>query len=106
MNNYNKGTFQNTYDGGNGDAIWEFLNSERAVTMMETATYLYRPAVEPLSNELEQRFGSVVREDRVKQMIGHMVRQIVEARGYRVDRNNVKIRREDNIFKRGTRYIA
>ena len=71
---------------------------------METATYLSRPAVEPLSPYLVKRFGDQVREDRIKQMTGHMVRQVIESRAYRVDRNNVRINRAGNIFVSGTRY--
>jgi hypothetical protein len=39
-------------------------------------------------------------------MIGHMVRQIMEERGYRLDRSGVRIRRRNNIFFSGSRYLA
>ena len=101
---YNPDRFSSTYETEQGAEIWEFLNSRENVVRMETATYLFRPAVEPLSPMLFDRFGAHVKIDRIKQMIGHMVRQIMEARGYRIDRNDVRITRENNIFTRATRY--
>lgn len=98
--------FSSTYEKGGGPDLWEFLNSPDNVVRMETATYLSRPAVEPLSPKLFERFGEHVQADRIKQMIGHMVRQIMEGRGYHIDRNGVRITRSGNIFTRGTRYIA
>ena len=41
-------------------------------------------------------------DDRVKQMIGHMVRQVMESRGYRIDRRDVSI--GSALFSKGTRY--
>jgi hypothetical protein len=71
---------------------------------METATYLSRPAAEPLSPYLVKNFGESVKADRTKQMIGHMIRQIMESRGYQVDRGNVRITTPDNMFTSATRY--
>lgn len=101
---YDPARFAGTYQLEHGREIWGFINEAENVVRMETATYLSRPAVEPLSPLLTVRFGNKVRGDRIKQMIGHMVRQVLERRGYRVDRNNVRISREGNIFTSGTRY--
>jgi hypothetical protein len=49
---------------------------------METATFLERATVEPLAPGLLMEFGPDVGEDRIKQMIGHMARQFMEAIGY------------------------
>ena len=45
-------------------------------------------------------------QDRITQMIGRMVRQILEPRGYRIDRQNARIPAPTNIVASGTRYIA
>ena len=90
----------------NGAEIWAFLNSIENIVRMETATYLGRPAAEALSPQLLALFGSAIAEDRMKQMIGHMIRQILESRGYSVDRGNVRINREGNIFSSATRYVS
>lgn len=106
MLNYEAARFAGTYKAQNGRAIWTFLNEPENIIRMETATYLSRPAVEPLSPYLLDRFGDAVRQDRLKQMIGHMVRQLLENRGYRVDRNNVRITRDGNMFASATRYLS
>ena len=87
-------------------AIWRFLNERENVLRMETACYLGRPAIEPLSPMLLQRFGPSIKRVRLKQMIGHMVRQILEARGYQLDRSTVKITRIGNIFASGSRCVT
>ena len=102
---YNPERFNTTYEARNGPEIFAFLNRNENHIRMETATYLSRPALEPLSSFLLERFGDWIREDRIKQMIGHMVRQIMEQRGYRIDRSNVPITRDGNMFSRATRYV-
>lgn len=101
---YNPEHFRSTFEKANGDQIWAFLNEHDNIIRMKTATYLSRPAVEPLSPELLEKFGDPIREDRTKQMIGHMTRQIMERLGYKLDQNDVRITIEGNMFSRATRY--
>ncbi len=102
---YRPDKFAMTFKAEGGRMIWDFLNERETVLRMETASYLGRPAIEPLSPLLLQRFGPSIKRVRLKQMIGHMVRQIMEARGYRLDRSNVKISRIGNMFASGSRYV-
>ncbi len=102
---YRPDKFAHTFKDEGGQALWDFLNAPETVQRMETASYLGRPAVEPLSPFLLKRFGPAVKRVRIKQMIGHMARQVMEARGYRLDRSNVKISRNGNIFASGSRYV-
>ena len=102
---YRPDKFVNTFKEEGGQALWDFLNEPDNVLRMVTASYLARPAVEPLSPALLARFGPSIKRDRLKQMIGHMVRQVLEARGYRLDRGNVKITRVGNMFASGSRYV-
>jgi hypothetical protein len=104
VNEYNAGRFGGTYKGSNGRRLWAWLNDPLNVRDMQTATYLGRPAVEPLSPGLVAKFGDEVAEKRTKQMLGHMVRQIVEPLGYVIDQQDVPITREGNIFRYATRY--
>ena len=76
---------------------------ETEYVRMETATYLARPAVEPLAPGLLAEFGEDVAEDRVKQYVGHAVRQIMEFCGYHLDQQSVRISR-DSLFTRASRY--
>jgi hypothetical protein len=73
------------------------------VVRMETATYLDRAAVEPLAPGLLRMFGPEIAEDRLKQMIGHMARQIMEALGFELDRSGLRITRE-SMFTTAARY--
>ncbi len=102
---YRPDKFANTFKDEAGQAIWDFLNEPDNLLRMTTASYLARPAVEPLSPALLQRFGPSIKGVRLKQMIGHMVRQILEARGYQLERSTVKIARIGNIFASGSRYV-
>ncbi len=101
---FDAGSFKDIADSPLGQELWGFLHEPDNLVRMETACYLSRPAIEPLSPGLLIRFGEPVRQDRIKQMIGRMVRQTIEPRGYQIDQQNVRITRE-NMFTSGTRYV-
>lgn len=101
--NYNSQQFSDLFNSKFGQDVWKCLNEHDNIIRMETASLLKRPAVEPLSEILVDKFGDDVREDRTKQMIGHMVRQIMEARGFAFNAHNIVIRFGD-LFSRGSRY--
>ncbi|MCP5074343.1 MAG: hypothetical protein GY947_13785 [Rhodobacteraceae bacterium] len=103
---YRPDKFQMAFETRGGAAIWAFLNRPDNLLRMETATFLGRPAVEPLSPLLLAEFGDAMRATLLKQMVGHMVRQVMEQNGYRLERGNVKIPRKDNIFGSASRYRA
>lgn len=103
---YNAKRFSTTFENEEGATIWSFLTGRENIIRMETATYLSRPAIEPMSPLLVERFGSKISTDRIKQMMGHMVRQIMEQRGYRLQQGNVKITSYNNIFSRASRYTS
>ncbi len=85
--------------------MWDFLHEPDTLLRMETAAYLGRPSIEPLSPFLLARFGNSVKHGRIRQMIGHMVRQVMEARGDHLQQGNMKITRIGNIFSRGSRFV-
>jgi hypothetical protein len=102
--NYDPGTFTALAATPLGRSLWAALTSASYVAAMTTATALGHPAVAGIESELLRDFGRDVLDDRVKQMIGHMVRQIMEQRGFVIDQQKVKI---DSIpFYAGTRYKA
>lgn len=104
--NYVPGHFISTYNSQDGAVIFDFLKERDNIVRMKTATYLSRPAAEPLSPYLVEKFGPVIATDQVKKMIGHMIRQIMEHCGYQFDRSGVPIKREGNIFSSAARYSA
>jgi hypothetical protein len=85
-------------------AIQDYIESNDALIRMEAATDLVKPAAEVLSAQLINRFGEVVKKDRVKQFIGWYIRKIMEAHGFFLDQQNCKVCSPNNIFTRGARY--
>ena len=105
MGEYAPKSFKALYEDPMGQELWKFLTEWETIIRMKTATHLGKPAVEPLGTILWEKFGDKVREDRTKQMIGHMARQIMEGQGYNVDRSGVRIAGyQNNIFSSATRY--
>ena len=100
---YRAQNFRDLADEQLGKDIWAFLKHPDNLIRMETATFLERAAVEPLAPGLLRHFGTEIAQDRLKQMIGHMTRQIMEAMGYEIDRQGLRITRE-SVFTSATRY--
>ena len=86
------------------DGLWRFLNEPGVVTQMENASNDRRPAVEGISVELVLRFGHDVGQDRVKQFIGYLVRQVMERNGYAHESYGHTVR-ENPVFTKGSRYV-
>ncbi|MEM7440054.1 MAG: hypothetical protein AAF393_10675 [Pseudomonadota bacterium] len=86
-------------------ALWNWLQEEPQRLVMQVAARLHRPPVEALSYPLTDSFPAVCSQHRKRQMVGHMVRQIMLADGFQPDRSNVKIISRTSIFKRGSTYL-
>lgn len=99
-------TFKALYAEEQGKAIWNYLNTEKSVTRMEAVSDVGKPAVLAVEEGLLSQCGVLERvkhislpnksdddkhNDRIKQMIGAMVRQVMEHHGYQLHANNVKI---------------
>ncbi|MEN8136635.1 MAG: hypothetical protein ABFS18_14045 [Thermodesulfobacteriota bacterium] len=100
---YNAGNFSDYAELSLGKDLWKFLNREDNIIRMETATDLGRTAAEAISKKLLEEFGADVKVNRVKQMIGHMIRQIMENRGYQIGSQNVKVN-DKRLFVKATKY--
>jgi len=100
---YDPWRFTDLADTKLGRDLWQFLNERDHVLRMETASELSRPAVEAVATRLVAEFGDDVRDHRVKRMIGHMARQVMEHRGFVLDAQNVRVRTGD-LFTRASRY--
>ena len=101
---FDPGNFKTIYESDFGQELWAYMSRADSLIRMETASFLERPAVEPLSPGLLQLFGEKVREDRIRQLLGRMARQLLENRGYQIDQQSVRIPAEHNVFSSGTRY--
>jgi hypothetical protein len=82
--------------------LWALLSSQENIVRLETAVAMRRPAVEGISDTLVSEFGSEINHPGVKQVIGHMVKQIMDALGYEVDRPRVRTR--SGFFSTGMRF--
>ncbi|MCB0637362.1 MAG: hypothetical protein KDC54_12125 [Lewinella sp.] len=102
MTDYDPGRFTDVSDTPIGKKLWAFLNKPETVASLEVASDLGKPAVCGIENTLLEEFAEDILEDRIKQLTGHMIKQIMESRGYVVDQNNVSIRSVP--FTKGTRY--
>ena len=99
---YVAGRFVSDANTSLGREIFDFLASDASIDAMEVASDLGSPAVAGIEEKLLRKFGERVLPDRVKQMIGHMVRKIMEDEGFIVDQSDVKM--GSVPFSKGTRY--
>lgn len=103
---FNAGNFSDVAESDFGKRLWAFMNERETVVRMEAATYLFRPALEVVQPYLIERFGNEVsneNNDRIKQMIGKMARQVMEHHGYQLDQMGVRLRRNE-LFLSAARY--
>lgn len=105
MHTYRPDKFAHAYEKLNGQKYWSWLQQRHVVQIMEAACYLRRPAIEAISPMLKDAFPDVLFTLTLRQMIGHMVRQILEARGFHLKRANVRISQKDNVFRFGSAYV-
>lgn len=103
MFNFYAGSFANIADTSIGRELWLFLNTEEVLVRLDTTTFLKRPALEGLQPQLLEKFGKNIKPDRWKQMIGRMVRQIMERQGYILDQTGVRTR-VGELFTSASRY--
>src|SRR5690606_40564665 len=82
---YSPDKFASLYASELGQRIWAFLTRDDNVARLETASQLSKPAVEGIGEDLLAEFREEILADRVKQMVGHMVRQILEQRDWVLD---------------------
>jgi hypothetical protein len=99
---YRPEKFASLYASELGQRIWAFLTRPEQVARLETASGLSKPAVEGIEEQLLEAFREEVLADRVKQMVGHMVRQILEQEGWVLDQADVKL--QSVPFTKAARY--
>ena len=96
-----------------GQELWSFLSETENIIRAETAADLRRTSVEalerPLNEKFETLFLEVLEKDRLKgekkllrfkQMIGHMVGQIMASKGYLKDKQGVILPKRKDVSAR------
>jgi len=110
---YDPWKFIELYKTELGQEIWRFLCLPANIVRAETAVDLKRTSIEalerPLNEKFEKQFRELINEDkakgkqktlRLKQMIGHMVGQIMASRGFIKDKQGVILpSREDEPYR-------
>ena len=91
MDPFDATQFQADYATEVGQRLWIFLNRADIIARMETATDLGQAALHAVEDQLLDEFGDAVLADRTKQMIGRMVRQIMERLGYEHVTSDVRL---------------
>jgi len=102
MLTYRAEQFASLYASPLGQRVWAFLIAADNIARLETASELSKPAVEGIAEQLLAEFREDALIDRVKQMVGHMVRQILEQRGWVLDQTDVKV--QSVPFNKAARY--
>ncbi len=101
---YRPDQFADMFESPLGISLWAFITSPTNQIRMETACDLKRTAAEALVYPLVLEFGDAIRQPRMKRMIGHMIRQVMEQRGFKLEQKNVRVRTGD-VFVRASRYV-
>lgn len=99
---YSPEKFASLYASELGQRVWAFVTLPENVARLETASQLSKPAVEGIEEQLLAEFREDILADRVKQMVGHMVRQILEQQGWVLDQADVKV--QSVPFSKAGRY--
>lgn len=91
--------------------LWAFLCRGDNLVRAETATFLRKPVLEALGPVLLESFDVFNEKitdksifDKYKQLAGNMVRQIMEAKGYQLEKTGVQVVNK-TIFKTAARYV-
>jgi hypothetical protein len=94
-------THLDIYETAQGRELWDFLNDPISIARMQAVSDVGKPALLGVEKGLIDKFSIQARADvnendkaqfdRLKQMLGAMVRQIMERTGYRLKSNNIKV---------------
>ncbi|HIQ33074.1 MULTISPECIES: hypothetical protein [Acinetobacter] len=116
MTEFNSKNFVELYQTLQGQELWRFLNTEKAIIQMKTASDLNKPALLGIEKDLLRSGLMQTKEqieslgidgkiyDRTKQMLGAMVRQIMESEGYKLHSKNMRVVTSSKIFYAATLY--
>ncbi len=113
---FNSKNFVELYQTKQGQQLWQFLNTEKAIIQMKTASDLNKPALLGIEKDLLRSGLMQTKEqieslgidgkiyDRTKQMLGAMVRQVMESEGYKLHSKNMRVVTSSKIFYAATLY--
>jgi hypothetical protein len=83
MLKYEPRQFRDVWTRASSKRMWKYLTSHDALIRMDVAVEIKRAPYEGVASPFESEFGHLLDDQRVKQMVGHMIRQIMTFHGYR-----------------------
>jgi hypothetical protein len=88
-----------------GPKLRQFFDSSVIVALLEGSVKLRRPAVEAIEERLFEYAKEEVQNQRVRQLVGHMISHLMEELGYELDQPEVRLP-SGVLFTCGARYRA
>lgn len=73
-------------------SLWRFLNKPDQVVRLEVASELGHAALDGVIVDLERKFNRSLRGKRTKQMVGAMIKRVLESRGWRIGKTGIRVR--------------
>jgi len=86
-----------------GPKLSQFFASPIVVALLEGSVKLRRPAVEAIEEQLLEYAKDDVKNQRVRQLVGHMIRHLMAELGYELDQPEVRLP-SGVLFTCGARY--
>ena len=91
-----------------GRTTWEYLNAYQTIDLLIDASDSSNPAVAGIDQQYnalfhQMRLESGEHDDPIRRMVGNMVRQVIEPRGFRRDHQNVPV--NGVFFQSGSTYV-
>ena len=92
--------------------LWKYLNTKESIIRMQTASDLDRPAIEGVIEEIENNFGEYFPDikknrgeyDKIKQMIGHMIKKVMLKNNYSWIEYNVRVKNYNYYYTEGKKF--
>ncbi|WP_228068989.1 hypothetical protein [Marivivens aquimaris] len=94
--------FASLYTSEPSQRIWSFLTRDDKVWRLETASQLSKPAVQGIEEQLFAEFREEILTDRVRQLVGQMVRQFQVQQDWALYQTDVKV--QSVPFSKAARY--
>lgn len=95
--------FQGYFESPLGQALWAWLRSPGVCLKLSQAAEQGKPPVEGVQEGLLETFSEKVFSDPIKQFIGNMTRPIMEAQGFELDQDHIKLT-SASLFVTGSTY--
>jgi hypothetical protein len=105
MLKYEPRQFRNVWTRASSKRMWKYLNIHESLVRMDTAVEIKRTPYEGVAIPFEAEFARFLKNQRIKQMVGHMIRQIMTHHGYRYAGNKKLRKPVRGLFTTGCKFV-